>query len=188
MRAMPPLRALAALTGLCALALPACAPRVSVPWPPRAGSCIEAARKGHYKGAPWRYWIEGSPATREEVERKVYDTPDLQKSGRRHAVVSVAGPVLFATGGPTMIGGLFAAGLSHNPLLLLISAAGLAMAATGFTLGVTDDDPFRGAVVAYNEAAARKGLCGAREPSPPPEPWRQPPEVLPTLPSRGWVP
>jgi hypothetical protein len=134
----------------------------------------------------WRYWIDSRPATRAEVELKVYNTPDLQKRGRRHAAVSIAGPFLFGSGAPTTIAGIWIAGITRSPLNLLISVAGLAMMGTGVALGLTDEDPFRGAVVAYNEA--RKGLCRPPEPSLPPEPWRQPPDALPTLPSRGWVP
>jgi hypothetical protein len=183
--AMRPLRTLVALTGLLALALAACAP--SVPWPPKSGSCIEAFRRGRYKKARWQYWIEGREVRYAEVERLVYDTPELREKVRRHERVDLAAVVLIPSGGVTWIGGAWSFAASHRLGLLALPALGAAAIITGIVLSTTNEDPFRRAVNAYN--ASHEGLCRrAPEAAPPREPWVPPPETLPTLPTQGWVP
>jgi hypothetical protein len=155
---------------------------------------------GRSKKARWQYWIEGREAKRAEVEKLVFDTPELREKARRHEKIVYTSPILFVAGGPTAVAGGWVAALAHRPLLLLVTASGLATTITGFVLGFTAEDPLRGAVNAYN--ARREGLCRGREPPAPPPPeesWTKPtapepmptptaPEPMPTLPSRGWIP
>jgi hypothetical protein len=199
-RPVPSLRALGVLACLlCSLTLTACA--ATVPWPPPGGSCVEAyKRPGRHQVT--RYWINDRPATYEEVARTVYDTPALRAKVHRGEVVAVAGPVLVGSGQVGWVSGMLAAAARGNPLFALIAIPGVAALVTGVILMSTTEDPFRGAVVAFNEEARRRGVCGdspwpaprPAEPSSsqPPfvesEPSPAPREGLPVLPSRGWTP
>ena len=194
-----PLRAPGALAYLWPLALLLTACASTVPWPPQDGSCVEAYKRPGRR-RPWHYWINGNSATHDEVERTVYDTPSLRAKVRRNEVASIAGPTLVFTGELGAVSGIAVAAVRREPLFSLISVAGVAAAVAGVILLMTNEDPFRGAVVAFNARARRRGFCNDR-PRPLPLPTAPsaeppaeivvspaPPEGLPVLPDRGWTP
>jgi hypothetical protein len=190
---MPPHRLLAALACLSALALTACAS--TIPWPPPSGSCVEAYKPPGRRRAT-RYWIGGQPAEHTEVERTVYDTPALRTKARRAELVSVLSPILAGTGTASAIASIPVTAATGKPGFALLAAPGLLAMVTGLVLGAIHEDPFRRAVVTFNDEARRKGRCvdGPQPRPPPPEPKEPldpvPPsrEPFPVLPSGGWKP
>lgn len=176
---------------LLALALFACSGcAATVPWPPPSGSCIEAHKPPGRRKA-WRYWIDGRPATRDDVERIVYLTPELEAQARRYRRASVAFPIVAGSGIGTLFAGNLATIATGKLPLLAISATGLVVFVTGMLVTAGTPDPFQEAVNAFNASERRRYVCSrAPRPSPPTANAPPPPsrEGLPILPSGGWVP
>lgn len=171
------------------LALPACASS-PVPWPPKDGSCVEAY-KPRGRRAPWRYSIQGHPATPSEVEQLVDTSAATHERFRRDRTINSLFPTLFISGYATTAGGFLTAGLTRKPALLFLPLVGFATLVTGLVLVIGSEDPLRRAVWQYNRDAGKRGLCDrpARVPTPPgpADLSPAPPGGLPTLPSRGWI-